>query len=161
MGMYEWEQQQIAAGTEQRGAAARKYFSELDEMIAAQGGEASAYTHRPNYTKTLFAPEHDDIYREFCRFLDLPKPRYFKDLENPMSVDGWTAAEIYEAMLRPNPRLLDIDAAAVYNTMVKLRTQPEITRKVLEFRPTCYQGGCGFEDGAYDKGQQPWQQQQK
>ena len=45
-----------------------------------------------------------------------------------------------------------IDGAAVYNMLVKLRTQPEIANKVLNFRPTCYQGGCGSKDAGFDLG---------
>ena len=36
--------------------------------------------------------------------------------------------------------------------LVKLRTQPEIANKVLNFRPTCYQGGCGSKDAGFDLG---------
>ena len=161
MGAYEWEQAQIAAGTAGRGAAALRYFEELDENLAKMGGDAgdaSALTHRPNYAKTLFAEENDDIYQEFCRFLDQPVRR-FDTLPDQMRIEGYCAYDVYCAMIKPNPRLVDIDGAAVYNMLVKLRKQPEIAKRVLGFRPTCYQGGCGFEDGAYDKGLQPWQQQ--
>ena len=51
-----------------------------------------------------------------------------------------------------NDRIVAIDGAAVYNMLVKLRTQPEIAEKVLDFRPTCYQCGCGSKDAAFDKG---------
>ena len=121
MGCYEREQAAIAAGTGQRGDAARAYFAELDKTIS---DEASCLTHRPDYTKTLFAPENDDIYQEFCRYVDQPEPRYFDTIENPMCIEGWTAAEIY-------------------GTMVTLRTNPALGKKVLEFKPTCYQNGCG------------------
>lgn len=155
MGCYEREQQTIAAGTGQRGDAARAYFRELDAQIS---DEAALLRHRPDYSKTLFAPENDDIYREFCAYVDLPEPRHFDDIKDPISIEGWTAADIYRQMKGSNDRIVDIDGAAVYNMLVKLRTQPEIAKRVLDFRPTCYQGGCGSKDGAYDKGLYPWQQ---
>ncbi|HAM15519.1 MAG TPA: hypothetical protein DCP91_06635 [Eggerthellaceae bacterium] len=140
MGCYEREQEAIAAGTGKRGDAARAYFAELDATISE---EASCLTHRPDYTDTLFAPEHDDIYREFCRFVDQPEPRYFDTVENPLAIEGWTAAEIYRTMIASNPRIVALDAGAIYGTMVRLRTQPDIAKKVLAFKPTCYQNGCG------------------
>ena len=36
--------------------------------------------------------------------------------------------------------------------LVKLRRQPEIAHRVLDFKPTCYQGGCGMKDAAFDRG---------
>ena len=149
MGAYEREQRMIAEGTARRGQAAREYFAELD---AAVSEEASHLSHRPDYSKTLFAPENDDIYREFCAYLDLPEPRFFDAIANPLSVHGHTAADIYFAMKSHNDRIVAIDGAAVYNMLVKLRTQPEITEKVLDFRPTCYQSGCGMKDAAFDRG---------
>ena len=140
MGCYEREQAAIAAGTGQRGDAARAYFAELDKTIS---DEASCLTHRPDYTKTLFAPENDDIYQEFCRYVDQPEPRYFDTVEDPMSIEGYTAADIYRIMLGANARIVSLDAGAIYGTMVTLRTQPEIGKKVLAFKPTCYQNGCG------------------
>ena len=140
MGCYEREQAAIAAGTGQRGDAARAYFAELDKTISE---EASCLTHRPDYTKTLFAPENDDIYQEFCRYVDQPEPRYFDAIENPMSIEGWTAAEIYRTMIASNPRIVALDAGAIYGTMVTLRTNPVLGKKVLDFKPTCYQTGCG------------------
>ena len=140
MGCYEREQAAIAAGTGQRGDAAREYFAELDKTISE---EASCLTHHPDYTKTLFAPENDDIYQEFCRYVDQPEPRYFDTVENPMSIEGWTAAEIYRTMIASNPRIVALDAGAIYGTMVTLRTNPTLGKKVLEFKPTCYQNGCG------------------
>ncbi len=140
MGCYEREQAAIAAGTGQRGDAAREYFAEID---AETSEEASCLTHRPDYSKTLFAPENDDIYREFCHYVDLPKPRYFDAVDNPICIDGYTAAEIYRVMLGSNARIVALDAGAVYGTLAKLRMQPEITKKVLDFKPTCYQNGCG------------------
>ena len=140
MGCYEREQAAIAAGTGKRGDAARAYFAELD---AKTSEEASCLTHRPDYTKTLFAPENDDIYQEFCRYVDQPEPRYFDTIENPMCIEGWTAAEIYRTMIASNPRIVALDAGAIYGTMVTLRTNPALGKKVLEFKPTCYQNGCG------------------
>ena len=134
MGCYEREQAAIAAGTGQRGDAARAYFAELDKTIS---DEASCLTHRPDYTKTLFAPENDDIYQEFCRYVDQPEPRYFDTIENPMCIEGWTAAEIYRTMIASNPRIVALDAGAIYGTMVTLRTNPALGKKVLEFKPTC------------------------
>ncbi len=149
MGSYEREQQLIAAGSAQRGYTAQQYFAELD---AHYDEELSSLTHRPDYSKTLFAPEHDDIYREFCAYVDLPKPRYFDLIENPLRVEGFSAADVYFAMKSKNPRIVEIDGAAVYNMLVKLRTQPEIAKRVLDFRPTCYQNGCGKGDAAFDRG---------
>ena len=140
MGSYEREQAEIAAGTATRGETARRYFAELDAELSE---EESFLSHRPNYDKSLFAPENDDIYREFCAYVDLPRPRFFDAVENPLRIGGHTAAEVYFAMKAHNPRIVSIDGAAVYNMLVKLRTQPEIAQKVLDFRPTCYQGGCG------------------
>lgn len=149
MGTYEREQQMIASGTAERGEAAREYSAELDAQLTE---ETSSLAHRPDYTHTLFAPEHDDIYREFCAYLDLPEPRHFDAIENPLSVEGFTAADVYFAMKSKNDRIVAIDGAAVYNMLVKLRTQPEIAKRVLDFRPTCYQGGCGMKDAAFDRG---------
>ena len=149
MGSYEREQQAIAAGTAKRGDAARAYFAELDAKL---NDETSHLSHRPDYTKTLFAPENDDIYREFCAYVDQDEPRHFDTIENPISVNGHTAADVYFAMKSHNDRIVAIDGAAVYNMLVKLRTQPEIAEKVLDFRPTCYQCGYGAKDAAFDKG---------
>lgn len=149
MGFFEREQQLIAAGQAERGWAARQYFAELD---AGFSEEEKFLSHRPDYTRTLFAPEHEDIYREFCAFLDLPKPRALEDVPEPMSVEGFTAADVYVAMKQHNDRIVLIDGAAVYNMLVKLRTQPEISKRVLAFRPTCYQNGCGTKDAAFDRG---------
>lgn len=149
MGAYEHEQQLIAQGKAKRGQAALDYFAELDAEL---NDETSHLSHRPDYSRTLFAPENDDIYREFCRFLDLPKPRFFDAVENPMSIDGHTAADVYRAMIASNGRIVSIDGAAVYNMLVKLRTQPEIANKVLNFHPTCYQNGCGKCDAAFMEG---------
>lgn len=140
MGCYEKEQAAIAAGTGKRGDAARAYFAELD---ANTPEEASCLTHRPNYEKTLFAPENDDIYREFCRFVDQPEPRFFDKVDNPMSIEGYTAADIYRIMIASNGRIVALDAGAVYGTMVTLRRNPELGKKILSFTATCYQNGCG------------------
>lgn len=149
MGSYEREMQLIEEGKAKRGQTAFDYFAEIDADLPE---EASKLSHRPNYEKTLFAPENDDIYREFCRFVDMPEPRLLEDVENPMQIEGHTAAEIYHAMKDSNGRILRIDGAAVYNMMVNLRDKPEIYNKVLNFRPTCYQGGCGAYDAAFDRG---------
>lgn len=149
MGSYEREQQMIATGTAERGYTAKKYFEELDAEL---NDETSLLSHRPDYSKTLFAPENDDIYREFCAYVDLPKPRFFDAIENPIRVEGFSAADVYFAMKSKNPRIVEIDGAAVYNMLVKLRTQPEISKKVLNFIPTCYQGGCGKGDAAFERG---------
>lgn len=149
MGSYEREQMLIEQGRAQRGQAALDYFKELDAQIDE---EASCLTHRPNYAKTLFAPENDDIYREFCAYIDQPEPRYFDAIENPIEVEGHTAADVYFAMKSKNDRIVAIDGAAVYNTMVNLRNNPTLYSKVLEFRPTCYQTGCGSKDAAFDAG---------
>ena len=140
MGCYEREQEAIANGTGQRGDAARAYFAEVD---ANTSEEASCLTHRPDYTKTLFAPEHDDIYQEFCRFIDQSEPRYFDTVENPMTIEGWTAPKIYHKMIESNARIVSLDGGAIYSMLVRLRTQPELAKKVLDFHPTCYQNGCG------------------
>ena len=149
MGCYEREQAAIAAGTGQRGDAARAYFAELDKTIS---DEASCLTHRPDYTKTLFAPENDDIYQEFCRYVDQTEPRYFDTVEDPMTIEGYTAADVYFAMKAHNDRIVSIDGAAVYAMMANLRANPTLYQKVLDFRPTCYQGGCGMKDAAFDAG---------
>lgn len=149
MGSYEREQQLISEGKAQRGQTALDYFAELDSKLSE---EASRLSHRPNYTKTLFAPEYDDIYREFCEYVDQPEPRFFDKIENPISVNGHTAADVYFAMKAHNDRIVSIDGAAVYNMLVKLRREPEIAERVLEFRPTCYQAGCGKVDAAFDAG---------
>ena len=140
MGCYEREQEAIAAGTGQRGDAARAYFAELDAQTSE---EASCLTHRPDYTNTLFAPQHDDIYQEFCRYIDQPAPRYFDTVDNPMSIEGYTAADVYRIMIASNQRIVALDGGAVYSMLVRLRDQPELAKKVLAFRPTCYQNGCG------------------
>jgi len=150
MGSYEDEMALVAEGKAERGKTVRDYFAELD---AGYSEEESLLKHRPNYTKTLFAPENDDIYREFCRYYDQPKPRFFDTLEDPLVVEGMTAADVYFAMKAHNDRIVSIDAAAVYNTMINLRNQPELYKKVLDFRPTCYQSGIGFcKDAAFEAG---------
>ena len=149
MGSYEREMTLVEAGKAQRGKTALDYFAELDAKLDE---EASHLSHRPDYGKTLFAPEHDDIYREFCAYVDLPEPRFFDKVESPMEVEGYTAADVYRIMKGGNPRIVDIDGAGVYNMLVKLRTQPEIAKKVLDFKPTCYQGGCGKGDAAFERG---------
>lgn len=149
MGSYEREQQLIASGAAERGYTAKKYFEELDAQLT---DETSSLSHRPDYSKTLFAPENDDIYREFCAYVDLPTPRFFDAIKDPIRVEGYSAADVYFAMKSKNPRIVEIDGAAVYNMLVKLRTQPAIAKKVLDFIPTCYQGGCGKGDAAFERG---------
>ena len=149
MGSYEDEMKLVEAGKAERGKTARDYFAELD---AGFSEEESFLKHRPDYSKTLFAPENDDVYREFCRYYDQPAPRFFDKVEDPMSVDGQTAADVYFAMKAHNDRIVSIDGAAVYAMLVKLRDNPALYQKVLDFRPTCYQGGCGMKDAAFDAG---------
>ena len=139
----------VAAGQAERGKTALDYFAEIDAELSE---EESLLKHRPDYSKTLFAPENDDVYREFCRYIDQPKPRFFDTVENPMRVEGLTAADVYFAMKAHNDRIVMIDAAAVYTMLINLRNQPELYKKVLDFRPTCYQGGCGMKDAAFDAG---------
>lgn len=149
MGSYETEMALIAEGKAERGKTAHDYFAEIDAQLSE---EESLLKHRPDYSKTLFAPENDDIYREFCRFYDQPEPRFFDTVEDPMRIEGLTAADVYFMMKSRNDRIVSIDGAAVYNMLVNLRDQPELYKKVLDFRPTCYQGGCGPKDAAFDAG---------
>ncbi len=145
MGVYDKEQELIAQGKAQRGQAVLDYFAELDAQLVDEDGipvEQSLQAHRPDYSKTLFAPENDDIYQELCRFIDQLAPRCFDTLDNQIEIEGYTAKDIYVAMKGGNKRIVSLDGAAVYNMLVKLRTQPAIAKKVLEFKPTCYQGGC-------------------
>lgn len=150
MGSYEREMQLVAAGQAKRGKTAFDYFEELDATI---DDEASMLRHRPDYSKTLFSPEQDDIYREFCEYVDLPSPRFFDAVKDPICVEGYTAADVYRIMKGGNDRIVDIDGAAVYNMLVKLRKDPEISKRVLAFRPTCYQNGCGKADAAFMRGE--------
>ncbi|MBQ9003983.1 MAG: hypothetical protein IJ087_19230 [Eggerthellaceae bacterium] len=149
MGSYDDEMKRIEQGIGERGDTARAYFAALD---AGFSEEESFLKHRPDYSKTLFAPENDDIYQEFCRFIDMPEPRYFDMVDNPMRVEGFTAADVYYSMKSKNDRIVSIDAAAVYAMLVNLRDKPQLYKKVLDFRPTCYQGGCGMKDAAFDAG---------
>ena len=162
MGCYEEEQRRIAEGTGKRGDAVLAYFEELDANLVDENGymaETSRQTHRPNYSKTLFAEENDDIYQELCRYIDQPAPRYFDTVEDPICIEGFTAADIYKTMKGNNQRIVALDGAAVYNMLVKLRHQPQIAFKVLDFHPTCYQGGCNSKDAAYVKGLYDWQKE--
>ena len=150
MGSYENEMRLVEAGKAERGKTARDYFAELD---AAYSEEEAFLKHRPDYSKTLFAPENDDIYQEFCRYVDQPAPRFFDKVEDPISIGGHTAADVYFAMKAHNDRIVSIDGAAVYAMLVNLRNNPELYQKVLDFRPTCYQGGVGFcKDAAFEAG---------
>lgn len=144
MGSYDEEMRLIAEGKAQRGYTALRYFEELDANFT---DEMSGLSHRPNYTKTLFAPENDDLYREFCAFVDQPEPRRFDAIENPILVEGYTADDVCKAMLSNNGRLVFLDAAAVYGMLVRLRREPELAKKVLRFKPTCYQCGTGAGSG--------------
>lgn len=140
MGSYEEEMRLVSAGQAERGYTALKYFEELDRSFS---DEMSSLAHRPDYTKTLFAPENDDIYREFCAFVDQPEPRRYDAIENPIAVEGYTADDVCKAMLLGNNRLVFLDAGAVYGMLVRLRTSPDIAKKVLGFKPTCYRCGTG------------------
>ena len=95
MGSYEKEMQLVDSGQAQRGKTAFDYFEELDATIDE---EASMLKHRPDYSKTLFAPENDDIYREFCAYVDLPTPRFFDAIEDPICIEGYTAADVYRRL---------------------------------------------------------------
>ena len=138
MGVYEQEMELVSAGKAERGKACRDYFAAFD---AAAPEEMSI--HRPDYSKTLFAPENDDIYQEFCAYLDQPEPRYYDTVENPIAIEGYTAADIYRTMRGNNQRQTRLDAAAVYAMLVTLRDNPELGKRLIEFRPTCYQCGTG------------------
>ena len=143
MGVYEEEQRRIAEGTAQRGQAALDYFAELDARLVDENGipvEESLLAHRPDYSKTLFALENDDIYQEFCRFLDQPEPRYFDTLDNQIEIEGYTAKAYYKcdgawvvtnssytegARQQAEPcavRLIDGDELAVMEARAKTRT---------------------------------------
>lgn len=137
MGVYEQEQELIASGEASRGYAALRYFEEVDAAA-----NALTVTRRPDYTDTLFAPENDDIYRELCAFIDQPVPRHFDTVENPICINGYTAADIYRTMKKNNWRLIDLDAGAVYDMLVTLRSEPEVAERILAFHPTCAKSGA-------------------
>ncbi len=139
MGYYDRECELIEKGEADRGWAAQQYFAELDANMPE---EASRYTHRPDYSRTLFAPEHDDIYREFCEYMDQDEPRFFDKIADPITIEGYTAADIYHDMIANNFRVVGVDGAAVYNMLVKLRTQPDIALKTLTFKSSCPTSGC-------------------
>lgn len=139
MGCYDRECELIEKGEAERGWAAQQYFAELDANMPE---EASRYTHRPDYSRTLFAPEHDDIYREFCEYMDQDEPRFFDKIADPITIEGYTAADIYHDMIANNFRVVGVDGAAVYNMLVKLRTQPDIALKALTFKSSCPTSGC-------------------
>ena len=139
MGCYEHEQELIAKGEAERGYAAMQFAAELD-------AEANQLTvsRRPDYTRTLFAPENDDIYRELCRFIDLPKPRFYDSLDDPLEINGYTAVDVYRTIKQNNWRIVDIDALAVYDMLVSLKTEPEIAERILNFHSSCGKSGaCG------------------
>lgn len=148
MGCYEREQQAIAAGTGERGQAMREYFAELDAELTE---ETAHLSHRPEY-KALLKPENDDIYREFCAYIDQPAPRVFDFIENPITIEGYNVADIYKSMITKNSRIVTIDGAAAYNMLVKLREQPMVAIKLIEHQNTCYQGGCGSPDEGFRMG---------
>ena len=62
------------------------------------------------------------------------------------------AVSVAIAMKAHNDRIVSIDGAAVYAMLINLRDNPALYKKVLDFRPTCYQGGCGMKDAAFDAG---------
>ena len=139
MGCYEHEQELIARGEAQRGYAAMQFAAELD-------AEANQLTvsRRPDYTRTLFAPANDDIYRELCRFIDLPKPRFYDSLDDPLEINGYTAVDVYRTIKQNNWRIVDVDALAVYDMLVTIREEPEIAERILNFHPSCGKtGACG------------------
>lgn len=101
MGSYENEAAMVEAGTATRGHTMRMYFEEVDAGLT---DETSHLKHRPDYSRSLLAPENDDIYREFCRYVDMEEPRFFDKVEDPISVEGHTAADVYLAMISHNDR---------------------------------------------------------
>ncbi len=130
MGVYETEQLLIAEGKAERGHAAQDYFAEMDSKLT--GAEAKL-VHRPDYSKTLFAPENDDIYQEFCAYVDQTPPRSYAAIENPLMIEGFTAADLYQAMEDKNERGTHLDAGNVYHLMVRLRKEPVVVKSVLTF----------------------------
>lgn len=138
MGCYEEEMKLVEAGLAERGKACRDYYARRDSLLP-DGFEA----HRPDYTDTLFAPQNDDIYHEFCDFLDQPKPRSFDAIENPVVVEGYTAADVYHQMIGNNWREAKggLDPSAVYEMLVMLRDEPEIAKRIIDFKPKCI--NCG------------------
>lgn len=72
--------------------------------------------------------------------VDLPEPRFFDKVENPMEVEGYTAADVYRIMKGGNPRIVDIDGAGVYNMLVKLRTQPRDCQEGPRFQTDMLSG---------------------
>ena len=137
MGSYEREMELVAAGEAERGYAAMRFFEEID----AEANELTL-SRRPDYTDTLFAPRNDDIYRELCAFIDQEKPRHYDEVENPICINGYTAADVYLTMKKSNWRLVDVDAGAVYDMLCTLRDEPEIAERILAFRPTCAKSGA-------------------
>ena len=137
MGVYDEEMALVAAGEAKRGWAALRFFEELDAET-----DPIAVSRRPDYSDTLFAPANDDIYRELCAFIDQDKPRHYDEVADPISVNGYTAADVYYAMKKSNWRLVDVDAGAVYDMLVTLRNEPEIAERILAFRPTCAKSGA-------------------
>lgn len=152
MGAFETEQELIAAGKAERGYTVSEYFAELDEAAIADldEDEKEAYTrHRPDYSDTLLAPENEDIYQEFCAYVDLPEPRGFDQLPDQMQVEGFTANDVFVAMASNNGRLRSIDGAAVYNMLCNLRSNPQMYLRVLDFQPPCCRAGSSSRNGQF------------
>lgn len=132
MGSYEREMELVAAGAAERGKTAIDYLDARDLTL-----QPDLRGHRPNYARTLFAPENDDIYRELCAFIDLPEPRFLDQVPNPIVIEGFTASDVYQSMLANNDKLFDVDAVAVYNMMVRMRDNPTIAKRIIRFVPQC------------------------
>ncbi|MGI6221185.1 MAG: hypothetical protein ACOYIP_04875 [Coriobacteriales bacterium] len=139
MGCYEHEQELIERGEAQRGYAAMQFCAEIDAAA-----NQLTVTRRPDYTKTLFAPENDEIYRELCRYIDMPAPRFYDKLPDQLEINGYTATDVYRTIKQNNWRIVDVDALAVYDMLVSLKTEPEIAERILNFHPSCAKSGaCG------------------
>ncbi len=124
-GILQNEAAMVEAGTATRGHTMRMYFEEVDAGLT---DETSHLKHRPDYSRSLLAPENDD-YREFFRYVDMEEPRFFDKVEDPISVEGQTAADVYLAMISHNDRNVAIDGAAVYAMLANLRQTPSCTRR--------------------------------
>lgn len=66
--------------------------------------------------------KYDDIRDEFLQWLDI---RDFSGIEKPLTVHGYTAAQIHE--IGP-----DLTGAGVYDFLVTLRDKPETAMRYLE-----------------------------
>lgn len=142
MGSYEQEMKLVAQGKAQRGKTAIEYLDARDATL-----QPDLRGHRPNYAKTLFAPENDDIYQEFCRFIDMPEPRYLDQMDNPLAINGYTAADVYHSMLAHNEKLFDIDAVATFNMLVTMRDNPQLAERIVRFTPQCDHCGVVCDHG--------------